>query len=323
VLAYRRHVDAAVEQLLAAGGVPPAVADLIELGLHHEQQHQELICTDLELLLAENPLAPAYRTGAPPRHRTAPPLRWSSFAEGLVEIGHRGAGFAFDNEGPRHRVLVRSFALASRAVTAGEYLAFVIDGGYRTPSLWLSDGWAAVQTRGWQAPLHWRLRDGAWVVFTLGGERQLDPHAPVCHVSHFEADAYARWAGARLPTEFEWEHAVAEPEPDARRGGGSFLEGCVGDGGSLHPAAAPGEAAIEQAYGEVWQWTASAYTAYPGFRAAPGAVGEYNGKFMSGQMVLRGASCFTPRSHARRTYRNFFQPDTRWQMAGIRLAMDG
>jgi ergothioneine biosynthesis protein EgtB len=284
VHAYRRAVDGAMERLLEAG--PPAEAlARAELGLHHEQQHQELILTDIQHALWSSPLQPAYGEPRFSPAATEAAARWVRRDGGLVELGHDGRGFAFDNEGPRHRVFLEAYAIADRPVTAGEFLRFVDDGGYRRPELWLSDGWAAAQAAGWQAPLYWERRDGGWREFTLAGWRPVEPHAPVAHVSHFEADAYARWAGARLPTEFEWEHAAAT---------------------------------LEQ--GEVWEWTASAYLPYPRFRPLEGALGEYNGKFMSGQMVLRGGSCLTPPSHARPTYRNFFPPATRWQMSGFRLA---
>jgi ergothioneine biosynthesis protein EgtB len=304
VLAYRRHVDDAMEaRVFGDPALREARAFLLELGLNHEEQHQELILTDLKHVLGENPLEPAY--AGPDGARSPPPraLGWREDAGGVREIGHGGAGFAFDNEGPRHRVLVAPHALADRLVTAGEWLEFVADGGYRRPELWLSDGWDAREQHGWSGPLY--LRPGGRL-FTLRGARPVDPAEPVCHVSYYEADAYARWAGARLPTEAELEHAAAAAPP-----GGNFLEG-----GRLHPA---GGASL---LGDAWQWTSSAYLAYPGFRPFAGAVGEYNGKFMSNRMVLRGGSCFTPRRHIRATYRNFFPPDARWQMTGVRLARD-
>ncbi len=312
VLAYRAAVDAAIERMFA-GEVAPAIAARVELGLHHEQQHQELILMDLKHLFAHNPLGPALRAGAaPPSGRPAPPLAWHAGPDGLVELGHDGAGFAFDNEGPRHRAYLRPYALASRLVTAGEFAEFVADGGYRRADLWLSDGWATVQRLGWAAPLYWDMSGGTWTICTLGGPRPLDPHAPVVHVSHYEADAFARWAGARLPTEAEWE-AVAAGRPVV----GNFVES-----GLLHPTAAAPDSGPQQLFGDAWEWTASAYLPYPGFRAAEGALGEYNGKFMSGQMVLRGGACVTPQDHARATYRNFFPPQARWPFAGLRLARD-
>ena len=312
VLAYRAHVDAAVERRLA-DGAPPELAARVELGLHHEQQHQELILMDLKHLFAQSPLRPALRPeAAAPSERPAPPLAWHAGPDGLVELGHDGAGFAFDNEGPRHRAYLRPYALASRLVTAGEFAEFVADGGYRRADLWLSDGWATVQRLGWTAPLYWDMSGGTWTIGTLGGPRPLDPHAPVVHVSHYEADAYARWAGARLPTEAEWE-AVAVGVAVA----GNFVAS-----GRLHPTASPDGPGPQQLFGDVWEWTASAYLPYPGYRPAAGALGEYNGKFMSGQMVLRGGSCVTPADHARASYRNFFPPAARWPFAGIRLIRD-
>jgi ergothioneine biosynthesis protein EgtB len=309
VLAYRRDVDERVERVAPSAGAD--VAAVLELGLHHEQQHQELICTDLKHLLSLHPLRPAYRPGAPrPAAGPATRLAWTSHSAGVRAIGHEGEGFAFDNEGPRHRVFVEGFEIASRPVTNGEYLAFVEDGGYRAARLWISDGWKAVQAERWTAPAYWERAEGAWAEFTLRGVEPLDLAAPVAHVSFYEADAYARWAHARLPTEAEWEVAVAGLPVRGR-----FLED-----GAFHPAAAPPGDGLRQAYGDVWEWTSSAYAAYPGYRAAESALGEYNGKFMVGQQVLRGGSCVTPRGHARPTYRNFFPPPARWQFSGIRLA---
>jgi ergothioneine biosynthesis protein EgtB len=311
VRAYRAHVEAALAELLR--DPPQDARDLIELGLHHEQQHQELILTDLKHLFSRNPARPAYHPRWPLTRVQPQSLRWCEHEGGLVEAGHAGAGFAFDNEMPRHRALVPPFALASRPVTHGEFAQFIADGGYRRPELWLSVGWDMVVARGWQAPLYWENGDGAWRVFTLHGMADIDPHTPVCHVSFFEADAYARWAGARLPTEFEWE-TVAAALP---------VEGNFVDSQALHPL--PQRQAVAgpaQMFGDVWEWTRSDYGPYPGFRTAPGAVGEYNGKFMCGQYVLRGGSCATPQSHVRATYRNFFAPDARWQFSGIRLARD-
>jgi ergothioneine biosynthesis protein EgtB len=303
VRAYRKHTDEAVAALL--GDPPPEAAALIELGINHEQQHQELILTDLLHLFSCNPTHPVYREAPAAVAARGYEMKWHRFDGGLVEVGHDGNGFAFDNEGPRHRTYVAPFRIASRAVTNGEFADFIADGGYRRHDLWLSLGWDTVNARRWTAPLYWQ-RDGNRS-FTLHGLRELDLHAPVSHVSFFEADAYARWAGARLPTEFEWECAASNLPID-----GNFL-----DSNALEPLAQSA-----QLFGDVWQWTRSEYAPYPGFRPAPGAVGEYNGKFMCGQYVLRGGSCATPRSHIRATYRNFFPPEARWQFSGIRLAQD-
>ena len=306
VLAYRAFVDEAMRECCERARNDAALASLIELGLAHEEQHQELILTDVLHLLSRNPLAPAYDPdGARPVHH-AREMAWSRYRAGLANIGHAGDGFAFDNEMPRHRVWLESFALASRPVTNAEYAAFIDDGGYRRPELWLSLGWDSVTTRNWQAPLYWIRDADRWQSFTLQGVADLDPHAPVAHISFFEADAYARWAGARLPTEFEWE-AVAARGTDARSG---------------DPWAGGSGAAGTLAHGDVWEWTSSSYAPYPGFRVAQGAVGEYNGKFMCNQYVLRGGSSATPPGHARITYRNFFAPDARWQWSGVRLARD-
>jgi ergothioneine biosynthesis protein EgtB len=311
---YRREVDERMARWLEADRLPAERARLVELGLAHEQQHQELVLTDVKHALHGNPLAPAYAEGAATAGATAAeqPPGWRRHQERIAWIGDDGAGFSFDNERPRHRVLVAGFELADRLVTAGEYARFIREGGYQNPSLWLSDGWAELQAQGWRAPLYWSEEDGSDVqLFTLHGRRPLDPAEPVCHLSYYEADAYARWAGARLPTEFEWEVAAAEPGAE-----GAFLES-----GALHPRAAAA-AGPAQLFGDAWEWTASAYAPYPGFRPEAGAAGEYNGKFMSGQMVLRGGSCATPRSHIRTSYRNFFPPDARWQFSGLRLARD-
>ena len=307
VRAYRAHVERAMQALLH--DPPEAAASLIELGLNHEQQHQELILTDVLHLFSRNPAWPAYRTRVPVAAAQAEALTWRRFDGGLVSVGHDGDGFAFDNEAPRHRVFLAPFELASRPVTNAEFADFIADGGYGRPELWLSIGWDTVVARGWQAPLFWQRDGKRWRQFTLHGMTDIDVDAPVCHVSFLEAEAYARWAGARLPTEFEWEH-VAAAQP---------IEGNFADSGVLRPL--PQRSAM-QMFGDVWEWTRSEYAPYPGFRVAPGAVGEYNGKFMCGQYVLRGGSCATPRSHIRATYRNFFPPDARWQFSGLRLARD-
>jgi ergothioneine biosynthesis protein EgtB len=313
VRAYRRHVDAGILRVLDAGAPASSLA-VVELGMHHEEQHQELILTDLKHAFSRNPLRPVYRERAPEPAGPVPPLRWHAFGAGLREIGHAGPGFAFDNERPRHRVFVEAYELASRPVTNAEFLAFVRDDGYLRPELWLSDGFAAVAARAWRAPLYWEERDGEPWTFTLAGMAPLRGDEPVCHVSHYEADAYARWAGARLPTETEWELAA---QGVAREGG--FVEG-----GRLHPGPSPAAGDHPAAlFGDVWEWTSSAYTPYPGFRPLTGSLAEYNGKFMSNQLVLRGGSCATPRRHIRPSYRNFFPPDARWQWSGIRLARDG
>ncbi len=310
VLDYRQRVD---EQVLAAleHGDAEALEPLVELGLQHEQQHQELLLTDIKHAFWCNPLRPAY-AGTMPRAVPAPavPLRFLSGREGVVEVGHAGDGFAFDNETPRHAALLHPHALANRLVNNAEYAEFIRDGGYREPSLWLSDGWATVQQEGWQHPLYWQ--DDLASEFTLNGLQALVPEAPVSHLSYFEADAFARWAEARLPTEDEWEAAAASLP----------LRGHFQDDGDFHPRPPAGGEGWLQMYGDVWEWTASPYVSYPGFRPLPGALGEYNGKFMNGQWVLRGGSCATPRAHIRASYRNFFPPHARWQFMGLRLGRD-
>jgi len=317
ILAYRDHVDHAVEKLLQSD--PPAEAlSRIVLGANHEEQHQELLLTDILHAFFTNPLRPAYIPGQPETARDtnvlAASLRFQRFEGGLRHAGFTGSGFYFDNELGRHQVWLEPYALAGRLITCGEYLAFMADGGYTRPELWLSAGWATVKERGWRAPLYWSQEDGAWSVFTLRGSLPLESllQAPVSHVSYYEADAYARWAGHRLPTEFEWEVAV-ENQP---------VEGNLLDSARLLPIAAAFNQGQNSAqwYGDCWEWTGSAYLPYPGFKPLEGALGEYNGKFMSGQMVLRGGSCVTPQAHIRSSYRNFFSPDTRWQFSGIRLA---
>ena len=312
VLAYRASVDERMHALFARYPEQIArLAEMIELGLNHEQQHQELILTDLKHALSRNPLLPAYQ--APRAHAGAAPapMRWTALPDGVRQIGHDGGGFSFDNERPRHRVFVGDCELAERLVTNSEYQAFIADGGYRRPELWLSEGWDLREAQGWQAPLYWIERDGGWSQFTLEGARALEPDEPVTHVSYYEADACARWSGARLPTEAEWETVAAGREPV-----GNFLESA-----RLHPAP-PGAAAGGQFFGDAWEWTASSYAPYPGFRTPEGAVGEYNGKFMVNQYVLRGGSCATPATHVRASYRNFFPAAARWQFSGIRLARD-
>jgi ergothioneine biosynthesis protein EgtB len=312
VYRYRAHVDGAMASLFESAEQVRRLDGLVTLGLNHEQQHQELLLTDLKHALALNPLRLAYREGAPPAE-PAPPLDWRTVPAGVVSIGHGLDGFAFDNESPRHRVFLEAFQLATRPVTNGEFLSFMKDGGYERPDLWLSDGWAARQAHGWGAPLYWEPDGAAWLALTLSGPRPIDPDEPVSHVSYYEADAFARWAGARLPTEAEWESAAAA----------SPVAGHFAEAGFYHPvasAAGDDRGPLCKLYGDVWQWTASAYAAYPGYAPPPGALGEYNGKFMCNQMVLRGASCATPRSHARPTYRNFFPPEARWQFTGLRLA---
>ncbi len=341
VLLYREHVDTGVELLLDRlrdQGPAHQALQRIELGVNHEEQHQELLLTDILHAFFTNPLRPPYRPLAPAATGTnlgAPgldfetlegktagssggpvSLQFQNFPGGLREIGHAGDGFCFDNELPRHRVWLEPYSLARRLVTCGEFAAFIADAGYRRPELWLSAGWDAVQPHGWRAPLYWTESEGAWRIFTLRGELPLEQraNAPVSHISFFEADAYARWSGHRLPTEFEWE-AAAQGQP---------ISGNLLDSEQLTPlpATAPNQdRSLAQQWGDCWQWTASAYLAYPGFQPLAGALGEYNGKFMSGQMVLRGGSCATPAAHIRPSYRNFFPPETRWQFSGIRLAL--
>ena len=285
---------------------------MAELGLHHEQQHQELILTDIKHAFSCNPLLPCYLPAAPIAVKAAPPLGWADYAGGIVPIGHSKDGFAYDNESPRHLVVLAPYRLASRLITCGEYLAFIEDGGYRRPEFWLSDGWAMAQAQAWTAPLYWSSEGGEWQMFTLNGVQPMKRDEPVVHVSFYEAAAYAAWAGKRLPTEFEWE-AAAAAEPVA----GNFL-----DPARPHPKPAPPGDKLAQLYGDAWEWTRSSYDPYPGFKPLSGAVAEYNGKFMCGQMVLRGGSCATPAGHMRASYRNFFPPSARWQFSGIRLAED-
>ena len=321
---YRVSVDSDIDDLVSNADEKlfREIEPILTLGIHHEQQHQELLVTDIKHVFAQNPLYPVFREAKidPPKDGFAAaniaPLKFVDFDEATVEIGHDGNSFAYDNEGPRHRALVLPFSLADRLVTNDEYLEFMADNGYSRPEFWLSLGWTTVTEQNWRAPLYWTERDGEWWNFTLSGLRKIDPSEPVTHLSYFEADAYANWAGARLPTEFEWERAAAKIDID-----GNFVET-----ERFHPAPARGRAGFnsdfQQMFGDVWEWTRSAYSPYPGYRAGPGALGEYNGKFMCNQYVLRGGSCATSRTHIRKTYRNFFQPDKRWQFTGIRLARD-
>ena len=307
VLAYRRHVDDAMARLLEhceAAELSP----LVELGLNHEQQHQELLLTDFKHILSRNPLEPVYRKREI-RNDPALSLEWMDVDGGVRSLGFDGEGFHFDNEAPRHDVLLRPFRLASRPVTNGEFLEFMEDGGYREPRWWLALGWAQVLEHGWESPMYWRQVEGRWHSFTLSGSRPVDPHEPVCHVSYFEADAYAAWRGKRLPTEAEWETAAA----------GEPIQGNLLEAETFHPVGRSNQSG-KALFGDVWEWTSSPYSAYPGYRAPAGVVGEYNGKFMCNQYVLRGGSCATPADHIRSTYRNFFPPEARWQFSGIRLA---
>ena len=316
VLVYRERVDARMARAFERGDLDERAQQVALLGTHHEQQHQELLLTDIKHAFWSNPLRPAYRDDLPAAAiGDDAPLRWIARDEAIADIGAavwpQAGSFAYDSESPRHRALVPAHALASRPVSNGDYLAFVRDGGYATPTLWLSDAWARIQAEDWRQPLYWdddRARE-----FTLGGWRALDPHAPACHLSYYEADAFARWAGARLPTEFEWEQAAA----------GIAVAGNLLEADALHPrSGAPVDTGLQQLFGDVWEWTASAYTGYPGFRPLDGTLGEYNGKFMNGQWVLRGGSCATPRDHLRASYRNFFPAAARWQFSGVRLARD-
>ena len=328
---YRTSIDEHTHDLLSNADEElfNEIEPILVLGIHHEQQHQELLITDIKHVFAQNPLHPVYRerkVAATPSSRNSRGVNSAAtvfidFGEHVVEIGHDGHGFAYDNEGPRHKVLIPPFALASRPVTNGEYIAFIEDNGYQRPEFWLSLGWMTLNEQRWTAPLYWTKRDGVWWNFTLSGFRPVDDTEPIAHVSYFEADAYANWTGARLPTEFEWERAAADCPIK-----GNFVESEL-----FHPTAVTSAVSADQAdpdrplyqmFGDVWEWTRSAYSPYPGYRAAPGALGEYNGKFMCNQYVLRGGSCASSCTHIRRTYRNFFQPEKRWQFTGIRLARD-
>jgi ergothioneine biosynthesis protein EgtB len=326
---YRNHVDARMQDLLHSRGNDPAVRDLAVLGLNHEQQHQELLLTDAKHLLSMNPLRPAYRDAgdenavgdggiaAASAATPVPKLEWAGYKGGVAEIGFRGTGFSFDNESPRHEVLLLPYRLATRLVTNAEYLQFIEQGGYTNPQLWLSEGWDWVSQNRLAQPIYWHRDQGNWQEFRLSGARPLDPGLPLVHVSYFEADAYARWADARLPTEAEWEHAAGQCDASGRAAGN------FADDGIFHPCAAAPAPGLRQMFGDAWEWTQSSYAPYPGFRAADGAIGEYNGKFMVNQYVLRGGSCATPADHIRPSYRNFFPTGARWQFSGIRLARDG
>lgn len=312
VMSYRREVDNRMGQLLleASPELAQKIAPLVELGLNHEQQHQELMLTDLKHALAQNPMCPAYDPAAIVNSSLATPQSWHGFEGGIVEIGHANESFAYDNETPRHEALIYDFQLAGRLITNGEYLQFIDDGGYQRPELWLSLGWNMVQSDAWIAPLYWIERNDQWHEFTLAGLEPLNETAPVTHISYFEADAFARWQEARLPTEFEWETA-------SRR---VTLEGNFVESRTFHPAPATTQDGLRQMLGDAWEWTASPYIPYPGYQPAEGAIGEYNGKFMCQQYVLRGGSCATSKSHIRKSYRNFFPPEARWQFTGLRLA---
>jgi ergothioneine biosynthesis protein EgtB len=326
VMEYRQVIDAAIAELLRDAGHPAAdtIRARVELGLHHEAQHQELLLTDIKYSLFQNPLLPAYRSHTPTfaaalTEAVGPPsLRFIDCAGGQIEVGHAGDSFCFDNEMPRHTEYVAPFRLANRLVTNGEFMEFVVDGGYVNPEHWLADGWNEVQQHNWSQPLYWGKIDGQWLEYTLAGLQPLDELAPVSHISYFEAQAYAAWAGKRLPTEAEWESVAPV------HGEGQQLSGNFSDADRLHPQAAQHSASpIQQLYGDCWEWTNSAYLPYPGYQPFAGAVGEYNGKFMSNQMVLRGGSCLSRAFHIRASYRNFFHPRDRWQCTGIRLAADG
>ncbi len=316
---YRNHVDESMLQFMESANKKEwkELSAVIEIGIHHEQQHQELILTDIKHVLSENPLNPRYVSKQKPGRTTDKPqeLKWVSFEGGVCNIGNEGEGFGYDNEYPSHKVYVNPYMLGSRLVTNAQYLEFIKDGGYETPEIWLSEGWATVEINNWIAPLYWQKINGEWMQFTLTGLRKVEPNEPLTHVSYFEADAYARWAGSRLPTEAEWEVAASNLE----------IEGNFVDNMNFHPAplnkSSNGQP-LKQMFGDVWEWTQSAYSAYPGYKTPPGALGEYNGKFMCNQMVLRGGSCATSKSHIRKTYRNFFPTDARWQFMGIRLAKD-
>ncbi len=317
VIDYRHHVDALVRDFFGSASEKrfDEAAGVIRVGLNHEQQHQELIMTDILHVLSSNPLKPAYRDSERPASPLPALLDWHVYDEGIYWIGAEKDSFAYDNEYPRHRQFVHGFELASRVVTNSEYMEFVSGGGYERPELWLSDGWATVRAESWCAPLYWERRQGTWWQMTLHGMKPVDPNAPVCHVSYYEADAFARWCGARLPTELEWEVAASHVAVEGNLQESDFVVAFAPDEGDL--VGGP-----TQMFGDVWEWTQSAYLPYPGYRISEGALGEYNGKFMCNQMVLRGGSFATPRDHLRKSYRNFFYPHSRWQFTGLRLARD-
>jgi ergothioneine biosynthesis protein EgtB len=313
VRAYRAYVDEALARFLDDGGASGEVLDIVELGINHEQQHQELLLTDILSLFASQPLRPTYTNAQIAEADKAHLAQFIAFDGGIAEVGHDGNSFAYDNEGPRHEALIQPFRLADRCVTKGQWLEFMDDGGYEHHAHWLMDGWSMVNAEGWRAPLYWQEHNGEWMQMTLSGLRPVDPAAPVAHVSYYEADAFARWAGKRLPTEFEWEHASQGLAEEGRTlGSGAFRPSPAGET----------DGTLQQMFGDVWEWTQSHYSPYPGYRPPEGAVGEYNGKFMCGQFVLKGGSCATPDGHVRRTYRNFFYPHQRWQFKGLRLAED-
>ena len=314
VFEYRAYVDEQVELFInsVSDEAWEEASQVLEIGMNHEQQHQELILTDLKYLLAQNPLLPVYRASIIPEATDPGELTWTNFNEAVVEIGNEGNEFTYDNEHPRHRTLVQDFALANRLITNKEYLEFINDGGYTRSEFWLQEGWNKVNSEGWEAPLYWFKRNGEWAQFTLSGAREIAEFEPVTHISYCEADAFAKWKGLRLPTEQEWEHACGDLPVE-----GNFVDEDV-----IHPVplSNPSENGLRQMYGDAWEWTQSSYNAYPGYAPLPGALGEYNGKFMANQYVLRGGSCATSKSHIRKTYRNFFHADARWQFSGIRLA---
>jgi len=313
VFEYREYVNEQIELFIesASDDVWEEAAKVVEIGINHEQQHQELILTDLKYMLGQNPLLPGYRETKHDAASKVESINWTSFEEKITEIGSAGGEFTYDNEHPQHRTLVQDFKLSDRLITNGEYLEFMNEGGYSESKLWLDEGWSAVNNNEWKAPLYWFKRDGEWMQFTLSGAREIDLNEPVTHVSYYEADAFARWKGVRLPTEQEWEHACRDLEIE-----GNFVEK-----GNFHPADVESSAQkLKQMYGDVWEWTMSAYAPYPNYKPLPGALGEYNGKFMANQYVLRGGSCATSQTHIRKTYRNFFHADARWQFSGIRLA---